>query len=167
MPFDALRHIIDATRAKPCGLDCWLGHCIAHGSRNHPDLSIRRTNRLILLHDFGGCTFHEICEALVIHPRDLFFDAPLRRDSHPIQKVPRVDLQRIAFRFEMHAMFLMDRAQERLNARNTMDVSEWSDSDLDSAWNDITEAYHDQERAGLLFNLTDQLRVRAYEETNR
>ncbi|MGE3979573.1 MAG: hypothetical protein AB7F94_18610, partial [Nitrospira sp.] len=64
MPLETLNYILDATRAKPCGCDRWMGHCVSHGSRKHRDLSIRRTDDRILLYDFAGCSLHEICGAL-------------------------------------------------------------------------------------------------------
>jgi len=164
MPLDVLNHIIDATRAKRCGADRWLGHCLSHGSRKNRDLSIRRTDDRILLYDFAGCSLHEICAALGLHQRDLFLDASFPRSSRPILEPKRPDRVVLAFQFDVHALDLRLRAERIREAGEKLNASTMTDDELEQALTYVAQAYADIERAGLFEYVADTLRERDYIE---
>lgn len=143
----------------------WFSICPSHEEKTG-SLSIRELDGRILLHDFGGCSPREIVVAIGLELRDLFID-DLPRGSRPAPKPPHVDRRRMAFDLELHGNCLMERAQACLGAISNTNVAEWSDADLDGALNKIATAYHDRERAQLLFDVADGLRVRAYQERCR
>lgn len=164
MMCDVLDHIIHATRAKPCGCDRWLGHCISHGSRNHPDLSIRKTNRRILVFCFAACPFASICDSLGIVPAQLFLDSPLPRGSQPLPQPSRPDRHKMAGALEIHGVLLEEEAQTVLNAVPSSDCRDWTDHDFDAAWLLVAWVFERRERAQLLYGAADWLRERAFQE---
>lgn len=46
--------------------------CPAHEDQNPSFCISVADNGTILMHCYAGCTFQEICQALAIHPQDLF-----------------------------------------------------------------------------------------------
>jgi hypothetical protein len=70
----------------------WAARCPAHGDKG-PSLSVRAgDDGRVLLHDFGGCSFPEIVEALGLRPEQLF--PPSNTPWHPTW--PRRDPDRAA-----------------------------------------------------------------------
>src|SRR5262249_48596727 len=58
----------------------WIARCPAHVDRS-PSLTIREGELGVLLKCFAGCTLNEICRAIGIEIKDLFFDRPISRRS--------------------------------------------------------------------------------------
>ncbi len=164
MPREVLDHILDATRARRCGPDRWMGHGICHGSTRNRDLSIRDTGSRILLHDFAGCPLSSICTALGIRVADLFVGTSPPRGSRPLLKPKSPDRVAIAFQFELGALDRRLRADRILEAAKNLDAVTMSDMQLDRALHCVAQAHADIERAELFEDLADTLRERDYAE---
>lgn len=52
--------------------DRWTARCPAHQDRT-PSLSVKQGERGVLLHCWAGCTVKEVCTALGLELKDLFF----------------------------------------------------------------------------------------------
>lgn len=52
----------------------WTARCPSHNPDKTPSLSIREGDRGILVRCWAGCSLDEICSALGIQKRDLFYD---------------------------------------------------------------------------------------------
>ncbi len=141
----ALDQILTATQAKPSGSNKWFGHCPAHGSKNHPDLSIRVTNDRILAHCFCGCLPKDILAAIGLEMRDLFLDQvntdPMRRKAAAEQR-QRDRLQReIEQRRHGRRIDVCREAERFIQSRSGLDVSQWSAERLDRELNLLADAY--------------------------
>lgn len=116
-----------------------------------------------LIQKVGGCSFGEalrrVADVLCLSP------SSLRSRPRPRPTPKQLDLRSIASKFEIHGVVLEQRANATL--QRNYSTAAWSDDDLDFALNNIAQAYHDRERAQLLFELADRFRARAYEETCR
>lgn len=121
----------------------WIACCPAHGDKN-PSLSIREGERGILLRCFAGCSVQEICGALGITVRDLFFDQ--HADSRTIQAARR---QREAERQKRdwqariagHKVDSQREAEQLIRSAREINISAWSDAQLDKALNKLADAY--------------------------
>lgn len=140
MPPDVLDHILKATNARPCGRDRWMGHGICHGSKRNRDLSIRKTDDRILLHDFTGCELSSICRALGIQKRDLFFDARIDPVATRQRKADRLEREQQQERdgFQIDAY---REAEYTIAAASGIDISNWSNERLGDALNVLADAY--------------------------
>lgn len=164
MPREVLDHILDATRARRCGPDRWMGHCLAHNSQRNRDLSIRDTGDRILLHDFAGCPLDNILVALGLKISDLFADAPLPGGTRSIQKPRRPDRVAVAFQFELGALDRRLRANRIFDAAHKLDITTMTHDELEQALNSVAQAYADSERAELFEQVADDLRERDFTE---
>jgi hypothetical protein len=159
-----LAHILTTTDAKPTGPEKWLGHCLAHGSKRHRDLSIRYTSERILLHCFAGCPIDVICQALKIEKRNLFNDAPTLRRHQPISMPVKVNRIALAWRFDLASLDLRLRAERIIEAGKHLDLASLNDSELDRAMNAVASAHADEARAELFVDIADDLRMKAWKE---
>jgi hypothetical protein len=159
-----LDRIIEATSARRCGRDRWLGHGVCHGSKRNPDFSIRESEDRILIHCFAGCAFRAICHALRIEPAHLFFGATLPAGQRPTPERKKVECRRIALQFDIQGVLLMDRAEAVLRTGSNQNTVAWGDDDFDGAMNAIEKAHDDLRLAGVLFYVADSQRIKAYQE---
>ena len=79
MMLDELLPLVKGVKKSGAG---YLGPCAAHADKS-PSLSIREGESGLLLKCWAGCTIDEICRALGIQQRDLFYDA---LDANPRQR---------------------------------------------------------------------------------
>ena len=78
----------EGVRAR--GPGSWSARCPAHDDKS-PSLSVRETDDgTVLVHCFGGCSVHEICDAVGLELSDLFPPRPETHYGIPRRK-PRVD----------------------------------------------------------------------------
>lgn len=148
---------------RPRGPGRWVARCSAHAD-NSPSLSIREGERGILLRCFAGCSAGEVVAALGLELKDLFIDSPLPRGSRPTRKPPRPDRRQVAFVLELHALALQERAEKTVQAAGALDTTTWTDADFDAAMDAVGRAYSDLERAGVLLDVADSQREKAYQE---
>jgi hypothetical protein len=161
---NTLAHILATTEATPTGPDQWIGHCRAHGSKKHRDLSIKLNDNKILLHCFAACPKEEVVSALGLTVQDLFTDAPRPRGQRPAPKPVRVDRIALAFRYELGALDLRLRAEKIIEAGKNLDVASLNDHELDRALGHVAQAYDDIERAELFAGVADDLRTKEFLE---
>ena len=85
----------------------WTARCPAHDDHS-PSLSLRVGEQAILIKCFAGCPVKDICRALGIEMRDLFYDTskPRRRQSGAIKLPQRPHWRATATALEQHAMGL-------------------------------------------------------------
>ncbi len=159
-----LAQIIRETQAKPNGLDQWLGHCPAHGSRRNRDLSIALRDRKILLNCFATCPKEAVCRALGLVLRDLFTDTPVSHAQRPTPRPPKPDLSALAFQFELGALDRRLRAERVLETAAHFTIEGLTEPQLDRVMDTIAAAFADQERAEFLETIADDLRMKAYQE---
>jgi len=146
------------------GAGRWSAICPAHADKN-PSLSVREGDRGLLVRCWAGCSLEEICAALCLTVRDLFFDADSSsNDRRPVSRPHRAlpfDRRHVAFRFDLHALDLTRRADAVIKAATGVTVSAWTSADLDQAVNAVASAYADLERAAVLEQVADDLRLRS------
>jgi twinkle protein len=77
---DVLDEVLDRLKNVSRHGDYWIASCPARDDRT-PSMTIRRGEKGVLLHDFGGSTFGEIVAALGMDEGSLFFDDTEARKS--------------------------------------------------------------------------------------
>jgi hypothetical protein len=141
MRVDDLLAQLDGVRRTSRG---WIARCPAHGDKN-PSLSIREgDDGRVLLHDFGGCPVLSICQALGLSVRDLFPDR--HADPATIREAQRRRaVERRRRKAEHHTRALATdafREAERLiELARGLDITMWSDDQLDRELNRLADAY--------------------------
>jgi hypothetical protein len=132
---------------RPGGTDQWSAQCPGHARQRTGALSIRRgEDGRTLVYDFGGCSVETICQAVGVHLKDLFADAGFsNREAIRDAQREREAARRQRERENQITNITADahREAERLIRRMTgMDISAWSDSQLDLSLNSLANAYH-------------------------
>lgn len=137
MTIDGLVLHLDGVRRSGRG---WVARCPAHDDRS-PSLSIREGERGILLKCWAGCTLAEICAALGIVPRQLFFD-----DNGPVDRraIRRHQARRQAAHARQRAKGkrtdALREAESVIRAATSVDISGWSGEQLDVALTLVCDA---------------------------
>ena len=117
----------------------WVGSCPGHEDKT-PSLSIREGERGLLVKCWAGCTIEQICRALNLQIGDLFFDRRIdpedkrKRD----QELRKRDRQRVQATLRNDAL---REAEATITVAQSLDISHWSNEQLDAALNRLTEAY--------------------------
>ena len=121
-----------------------MRRCPAHPDKS-PSLSVREGERGILLHCFAGCTLEDICRALGLHPRDLFYDRD--PDPYQFQQRQRERQQREAAQHKQGRLIDACReAEQFIYSRVGLDISQWSAERSDRELNLLGDAYYLLER---------------------
>lgn len=141
----------------------WSATCPAHEDRS-PSLSISEGDRGLLLRCFAGCSIQELCSALGIVSRDLFYDAGVPRSQRPAPRPARIDKVALAFRYELAALDLRMRAENVLIASRSVDTTPLPDGHISRLMNVVANAYQDVERAQMFEHVADGLREKDYHE---
>ena len=99
---------------------------------------------------------------MVVKLCDLFADTSTDSQSRraKLPKPWRLDWERTAFRFQLHALDQRIKAESILSIAHGMHPSDWSDTDLHEALEAVARCYADEERAGLLEDIAFNLRAR-------
>lgn len=128
--------LLDRPRRQGRG---YISRCPAHDDRN-PSLSIREGEKGILIRCWSGCSLDDICRAVNIEKKHLFFNSQIsteiRRESvrrkEVIRKLERVNgLESDVFRA----------ADEIIGAAHGIDISSWTPEMIDRALNMLAPAY--------------------------
>ena len=164
MRCEVLAHIVEVTDARPRGEGRWMGHCVAHGSQKHRDLSIRDTGDRILLHDFAGCPLDNILAALGLRISDLFDDAPLPHASHRVPKPKKPTRLQLAFQAELTALDHRVKADWIFRAAAKLDAVLLTDNDRNRALDALAVAYRATEEAERFELRADALRWQYFTE---
>lgn len=142
MTIDGLLPLLDGATQTARG---WIARCPAHPDRS-PSLSIREgSDGRTLLHCFAGCELQAIVAALGLRLADLFPDsrasseeiARARREREKKRAAEEVRRKREGVRLDK----LREAEGLVVRARN-IDISAWTDSELDQALDQLADAYH-------------------------
>ena len=119
--------------------------CPAHADRT-PSLSVSDGDKGVLLKCWARCTVEEICRSLGIEQRDLFFDAldtdPQRR-REAIEQRERQNQERERKAYQDGALIdALREAEYFVRSRQRLDISTWSDEQLDAELNSLADACH-------------------------
>jgi hypothetical protein len=139
----------------------WSAKCPSHSDQS-PSLSIAERDGRILLHCFAGCRASEIVKALGLRLRDLFTDLALPPVTPP-SMTPRVDLNDLAFQFELAALDRELRTDNVLKGSLGIAVNGLDRDDLDRFMAIVARAYQDWDRAQFLQAIADDLRWKSHE----
>lgn len=161
MTIEAFLAQLDRVRSR--GSDRWSSRCPAHADRS-PSLSIHEINNKILIHCFGGCEPQEIVKALGLTTADLFTERPTAPNHRPTPIRQKVNLDGVAFQFELGALDRRLRAERVLKAIGGFGGEGMEDDECDRLMKAVADAYEDQDRAGVLESVADDLRTKAYRE---
>jgi len=140
---------LDSVRSR--GTDRWLARCPAHPDRS-PSLSIAEVERGLLLRCFAGCRIEEICASLSLTVKELFFDVPTDPCDVARHKVQRERQQREREQRREAENVTLDvckQAQRFIDSRRGLDISNWSNDQLDAELNALAGAYALLESEGL------------------
>ena len=127
---------------KKTGQGKFQALCPSHDDR-HPSLNITEGEQGILLKCWTGCSVEEICQALGIHVRDLFYDTTLnpqqfrRRHVGRQYKKAKYEVERMAEGFQIDAV---REAERYLKATVGTDISTLDARQLDTLMNSVCDA---------------------------
>jgi len=137
MTIDELVSGLDAVRRSGCG---YMARCPAHDDRS-PSLSIREGERGLLVRCFAGCSWTDICEAIGVKPKDLFYDTDGPVDRAAIRRTQaRRQAARTRQRAKGRRADALREAGAVLRAATGIEISEWSGEQLDEAMNAVCDA---------------------------
>jgi hypothetical protein len=145
MTAEAFVSLLDRPRHTTRG---WIACCPSHKDR-HPSLAITNGERGILLKCWAGCGVEEITAAMGLSVKDLFYDAGLDTVEHRAALKQR-QAQRAkpeqAYQVQGLASELLREAERFIQSAKNIDISQWSDAELDDRLNDLADAYYVLER---------------------
>ena len=116
----------------------WTARCPAHEDRT-PSLSVSEGDRGILLKCWTGCSLDEVCAALGIQKRDLFFDErpnPARR----AETRTRWRVGEVRHDLGMAKSATLREAEAVIQAATNVDISRWTPDELDRAMEAVGNA---------------------------
>lgn len=119
---------------------------------SHRSLQVRRGERGWLVKCWASCGLDEICEALGIRPADLFYESAL--DPRQAAQAARLRAQQRREReqhreVEGYTLDACKIAQQFIESRRNIDITAWSDEQLDFELNALSDAYVLLESEGL------------------
>lgn len=165
MTIEALLNRLQGVHSRGSGK--WSARCPAHADKS-PSLSIRETDTKLLIHCFAGCAPKVIVEAMGLALTDLFTDSPGLPNQHPIQVRQKLDLDEVAFQFELGAIDRRVQAERILTAAKKFHPDEMTDNQLERTLNAIAGAYAHRDRAAFLETVADGMREKSFcERMNR
>lgn len=118
---------------KPRGAGKFVGRCPAHPDRS-PSLSVAEGHKGILLRCWAGCALAEICVALQLQPKDLFYDTladPAQRRAAAQERGRRRRERERQQEADGLASDCLKAAERFLESRTGLDITGWSDQRLD------------------------------------
>ena len=124
------------------------------------------------MHCFAGCPVEDICGALGIELHDLFFETTsskkMARTDYAMRPVPHVSLYQkttmlrdYANQFSTMADGFYWHAQAVLEAAKGLHINQWTDADLEAAWDVVAGAQQKMRLVHALEDLAFDLRCAA------
>jgi hypothetical protein len=132
---------VDAVKDKGGGK--WSAKCPAHKDRT-PSLSIREGERAILLKCWAGCSLDTIASRLGIEIKDLFFDSlpDPRQRREAIQSQAKAHVAELAaYQARGRRANARRHAEYLIKSARGLDISYWSNDELNKRLNALGEAY--------------------------
>lgn len=119
----------------------WLARCPAHGDRS-PSLSLREGEKAILLKCWSGCSRKEICSALAIKERNLFYGGLNSRDQKEAIRAGRrrQEIKALFQYFEFKKADILREAEAVIQAATGIDDSTWSVETRNRIMEKVSEA---------------------------
>lgn len=140
-PEEFLSHISGPVRRTSRG---WQAHCPAHQDRS-PSLAVAEGERGLLVKCWAGCTVEAITRAMGMAVRDLFYDTDLDPVALHQARAQR-QAQRMRRLVESHVMGLeidsQREAQRFIERTRNLDISNWTDTHLNRAYDALAAAHH-------------------------
>lgn len=140
---------LDGVKARGAGR--LVARCPAHPDKS-PSLSIREVDDRILLHCFAGCEAASICEALGLSLKDLFIGSASNPRELARQRAQREQKRRereLRQEAEGYTLDACKQAQWFIDSRHGIDISQWSNDQLNDELNALADAYALLESEGL------------------
>ena len=142
MMLDELLPLVKGVKKSGAG---YLGPCAAHADKS-PSLSIREGERGLLLKCWAGCTIDEICRALGIQQRDLFYDAldanPRQRQAAAQRRAAEKAVRERTATANGTTIDALREAERFIESRCGLDISSWTDHELNTELSALADAYH-------------------------
>ncbi len=152
MTIDDLLSRLEGVRKSGRG---WIARCPAHSPDLNPSLSVHEGDKGILLKCFAGCSYSEILAAIGEEPEAGFYDEGERKERITTKEPkPRpYNWRRFSFQLHLKALDLRLRGEAVKNAAKDLDISAWTEVDLEEAWKALDRAQADLDRADQLDRL--------------
>ena len=90
---DAGQLITKLEGVKQTGRDQWIARCPAHDDKS-PSLAIKQIDDRILLHDFAGCSVHDVVSSVGLELSDLFPEKINTGNKRYTKPFPAADILR-------------------------------------------------------------------------
>ena len=101
---------------KSRGAGKWVARCPAHEDSD-PSLAIRVTNDKMLVYCFAGCSPANICAAVGIETKDLFFDTNYESDPMAFAKAKKAVNDKFQSELDIHRTALALAKSDRENGK--------------------------------------------------
>lgn len=121
----------------------WLVRCAAHKDRT-PSLSIAEgDDGRILLRCFSGCSSEDIVEQMGLSLSDLFPEAmpPRQKSEYLKQKEAKQEITQEIHDLNRSMDALFRKSEATIRAATGIDISGWSEGELDRAMDILGDAY--------------------------
>lgn len=121
----------------------WIACCPAHQDR-HPSLAISDGERGVLLKCWAGCAVEDITAAVGVSVTDLFYDTNRGAVEYPAalkQRQAERARREQAYEVQGLASDLLREAERLTQSARNIDISQWSDEELNHCLNDLADAY--------------------------
>jgi len=139
---------VDAVKAHGPGK--WSAKCPGHKD-NTPSLSIREGERAVLVKCWAGCSLDAIVSRLDIETKDLFFDSlpdPRQRREAMQRRANEHVAQRAAHQARGRRTDARRQAEYLIQSARGLDISHWSNDELNKRLNALGDAYKILEAEG-------------------
>jgi hypothetical protein len=137
-----LLSMLECVRSR--GTGGWSAKCPAH-SDHSPSLSITEGKKGVLLKCWAGCTLKEITARLGISVKDLFFDCdiPIKAERRLAfhQRAQERAVQQANRESQGRHMDALREAEYLVRSAEGITITRWSDAELDSALDRLSNAY--------------------------
>jgi hypothetical protein len=140
MTAEAFVSLLDRPRQTSRG---WIACCPSHKDRR-PSLAISDGERGVLLKCWAGCTVEHITAAMGVSIKDLFYDTNLDtveyRAALKQRQAERANREQ-AYAVQGLASDLLREAERLTQSARNIDITQWSNEELNHRLNDLADAY--------------------------
>lgn len=141
MTAEELLSRLDGVRAR--GEGAWQARCPAHHDES-PSLSITEADGKTLLHCFAGCSVEAIVESLGLSLKDLFYESV--SDPRQAAQAAKLRIQQRREREQRReaegcTLDACKAAQRFIDSRHGLDISQWSDNQLNDELRALADAF--------------------------
>lgn len=141
MTIDHFLGLLESVR--PRGAGKFSAKCPAHADTS-PSLAIAEGERGLLIKCWAGCPLADICKALHLHPKELFFnsldaDPARRRAAAQERERQRRERERKA-EVDGAVVDALKAATYFIESRSGLDISGWSNQRLDEEMTAVADA---------------------------